>query len=120
MWRGRRDQVGPVEQFVAAPLESDERPYRRALVVSLLNPKAILFFVAFFVQFVDPAYAHPALSFVFLGVLCQLVSASYLSVLIFTGARLADSFRRRRRLAAGATSMVGAAFLAFAVKLAAA
>ena len=49
-----------------------ERPYRRALVVSLFNPKAILFFIAFFVQFVDPGYAYPALSFLVLGALAQI------------------------------------------------
>ncbi len=30
-------------------------PFRKALVISLLNPKAILFFVSFFIQFVDHA-----------------------------------------------------------------
>lgn len=115
MWRSRRT---PVEAAVAEqPAVVGERPYRRALVVSLLNPKAILFFVAFFVQFVDPGYAHPALSFLVLGVLCQIASAAYLSALIFSGARLADAFRRRRALSAAATSSVGAVFLGFAVKL---
>ena len=32
-------------------------PFRKALVISLLNPKAILFFISFFIQFVDPGYA---------------------------------------------------------------
>ncbi|HEY0891295.1 MAG TPA: leucine efflux protein LeuE [Nocardioides sp.] len=115
MWRSRRT---PVAAAVAEqPAVAGERPYRRALVVSLLNPKAILFFVAFFVQFVDPGYAHPALSFLVLGVLCQIASAAYLSALIFSGARLADAFRRRRALSAAATSSVGAVFLGFAVKL---
>ncbi|CAL9457806.1 leucine efflux protein LeuE [Streptomyces sp. enrichment culture] len=100
----------------AAPA-GEEHPYRRALVVSLLNPKAILFLISFFVQFVDPGYAHPALSFVVLGVLLQTASFLYLSLLIFGGTRLADLFRRRRRLAAGATSAAGALFLGFAAKL---
>lgn len=95
-----------------------ERVFRRALVVSLLNPKAILFFVAFFVQFVDPAYDRPALSFLLLGGLLELGSFVYLSVLILAGARLAEVARRRRRLTAGATSAVGVVFLGFAVKLA--
>jgi leucine efflux protein len=95
-----------------------ERPYRRALLISLLNPKAILFFVAFFVQFVDPAYAHPAVSFLVLGSLATAASAAYLSVLILAGTRLADAFRRRRSLSATATSAVGAVFVGFAVKLA--
>ncbi|WP_329256232.1 leucine efflux protein LeuE [Streptomyces sp. NBC_01478] len=115
MWRTRKERAA----MEAAPAEeaAEERPYRRAFVVSLFNPKAILFFVAFFVQFVDPGYAYPALSFVVLGAFAQLASFFYLSALIFGGTRLATAFRRRRRLAAGATSAAGALFLGFAVKL---
>ncbi|MER7898520.1 leucine efflux protein LeuE [Streptomyces sp. NPDC096046] len=113
MWRTRAERTADGE----TPTPAGERPFRRAFVVSLFNPKAILFFVAFFVQFVDPAYAYPALSFVVLGVLAQLASVLYLSALIFGGTRLAAAFRRRRRLSAGATSAAGALFLGFAVKL---
>jgi leucine efflux protein len=113
MWRTRREQSA--DDSPAAG--TDERPYRRALVISLFNPKAILFFVAFFVQFVDPVYAYPALSFVVLGAFAQLASFLYLSALIFSGTKLAAAFRRRRRLSAGATSAAGALFLGFAVKL---
>ncbi|WP_073949263.1 leucine efflux protein LeuE [Streptomyces kebangsaanensis] len=114
MWRTRREQTAPGEPDPAA---TDERPFRRAFVVSLFNPKAILFVIAFFVQFVDPAYAYPALSFVILGALLQLASCLYLSALIFGGTKLAAAFRSRRRLSAGATSAAGALFLGFAVKL---
>ncbi|MEV6616641.1 leucine efflux protein LeuE [Streptomyces sp. NPDC051051] len=114
MWRSRRERAA---SDVRSAGVADERPFRRALVISLFNPKAILFFVAFFVQFVDPGYAYPALSFVVLGVFAQLASVLYLSALIFSGTRLAAAFRRRKRLAAGATSAAGALFLGFAVKL---
>lgn len=96
------------------------RPFHTALLISLMNPKAILFFVSFFIQFVDPGYAFPALSFALLGAIVQFVSALYLSVLIFGGARLAQQFRRRRRLSAGATGGVGALFIGFGAKLASA
>ncbi len=91
--------------------------YRRALAVSLLNPKAILFFVSFFVQFVDPAYPHPWVSFLFLGGLVQVASVLYLSALIVLGHRVAAAFRRSRRLSAGATATAGVVFLGFAAKL---
>ncbi|WP_217236878.1 leucine efflux protein LeuE [Streptomyces sp. AC555_RSS877] len=116
MWRDRRERTA-VEDASASASAADERPYRRALVISLFNPKAILFFVAFFVQFVDPGYAYPALSFVVLGTFAQLASFLYLSALIFSGTKLAAAFRSRRRLSAGATSAAGALFLGFAVKL---
>ncbi|WP_181795711.1 leucine efflux protein LeuE [Streptomyces sp. WELS2] len=114
MWRTRRE---PAAEETAPAKAADERPFRRAFVVSLFNPKAILFFVAFFVQFVDPDYAYPALSFVVLGTFAQVASCLYLSALIFGGTRLAAAFRRRRRLSATATSAAGALFLGFAVKL---
>jgi len=115
MWRARREQG--VEQQKSGPDDSAERPFRRALVISLLNPKAILFFIAFFVQFVDPGYAYPALSFLVLGVLAQVASVLYLTALIFGGTKLSAAFRRRKRLSAGATSAAGALFLGFAAKL---
>ncbi|WP_326721052.1 MULTISPECIES: leucine efflux protein LeuE [unclassified Streptomyces] len=113
MWRTRKARAAAPAVVAAA----EERPFRRALVISLFNPKAILFFVAFFVQFVDPGYAYPALSFVVLGAFAQLASFLYLSALIFSGTKLAAAFRSRKRLSAGATTAAGALFLGFAVKL---
>ncbi|MFJ6559115.1 leucine efflux protein LeuE [Streptomyces sp. NPDC091412] len=115
MWRARREKAAREED--SAPVAAGERPFRRALVVSLVNPKAILFVIAFFVQFVDPAYAYPALSFVILGAFLQFASVLYLSALIFGGMKLAAAFRRRKRLSASATSAAGVLFLGFAVKL---
>ncbi|MFJ6823105.1 leucine efflux protein LeuE [Streptomyces niveus] len=122
MWRARHESVPDDEPLVAAeagtegPAE-DERPFRRAFVICLFNPKAILFFISFFVQFVDPTYAYPALSFLVLGAIAQVVSLLYLTALIFGGTWLATAFRRRKRLSAAATSAVGALFLGFAAKL---
>ena len=47
-----------------------------------------------------------------------LCSMAYLSVLIFGGTWLADTFRRRPRLSASATGGVGALFIGFGAKLA--
>ncbi|MFJ4780326.1 leucine efflux protein LeuE [Streptomyces sp. NPDC088762] len=117
LWRTRRERE---EARAAGPAEAaeGERPYRRALLISLLNPKAILFLMSFFVQFVDPSYAYPALSFLVLGGLLQTGSFLYLTLLIFGGTRLSEAFRRRKRLSAGATSAAGVLFLGFAAKLA--
>lgn len=113
----RRLRRPPAEGAGAQPAPVD-RPFRRALMISMINPKAILFFVSFFIQFVDPAYPLPALSFLVLGTIAEVLSALYLTLLIFGGRFLADQFRARRRLAAGLTTLVGGAFLAFSVKLA--
>lgn len=112
-WRGEAETAAPVE-----PPRDASHPFRVALLISLMNPKAILFFVSFFIQFVSPGYDHPELSFLILGVIVQFFSALYLSALIFGGTRLAEVFRRRRRLSAGATGGVGGLFIGFGLRLA--
>ena len=97
-----------------------QRPFRRALVISLLNPKAILFLLSFFVQFIDTSYARPEVPFLILSAILMTFSALYLSALIFTGARLAQGFARRKKLSAGLTSAAGAVFVWFGAKLASA
>lgn len=116
-WRKRGDEATSAAPDYPA-VRGTPHPFRTALIISLMNPKAILFFVSFFIQFVDPAYAHPGLSFLILGVIVQVCSLLYLSVLIFAGARLAAQFRRHRRAAAGATAGVGGVFIGFGAKLA--
>lgn len=110
--------VEAVELAVAEVELGQTKPFQRALVISLLNPKAILFFISFFIQFVDPAYAHPALTFVALGAILQLFSAIYLTAVILIGAKVAAEFRKRKKLSASLSGGVGAIFLGFSAKLA--
>jgi leucine efflux protein len=116
--RWRRPAPATDEPSAGAPAAEERNPFRPALVVSLLNPKAILFFISFFIQFVQPGYPHAWLSFLVLGTIAELVSAAYLTTLIFTGSYLASQFRRRRTLSTALTTGVAAIFVGFAVKLA--
>ena len=113
-WRQRGEPV----PAAAVPVAAMQRPFGRSLAISLMNPKAILFFLSFFVQFVDPGYGHPARTFLALGAILQFFSALYLSTLIFCGARLARSFSRRRRLSSALKGGVGLLFLGFGARLA--
>ena len=116
--RARQPAPPSSPEVDSGPDESVGRPFRRAFVVSLLNPKAILFLISFFVQFLDPTYAYPVLSFLLLAAILQVCSLLYLSALIFGGTYLAAQFRRRRRLASGLTAGVGAIFIGFGIRLA--
>jgi leucine efflux protein len=125
-WRKLRGRPVPAAAEAEAEAEAQggagaaelRHPFRRSVVISLLNPKAILFFVSFFIQFVQPDYPHPAVSFLVLGAVVQFFSSLYLTALIFGGKFLAGQFRRRRKLAAGVTTGVGALFVGFGIKLA--
>jgi len=114
-WRTWRGQVEPLSRQENL---DPSHPFKTALIISLMNPKAILFFISFFIQFVAPDYPHPALSFLILGIIVQICSALYLSALIFGGAKLAQQFQRRQRFSAAATGGVGGLFIGFGVKLA--
>lgn len=97
---------------------ADIKPYRTALTISVLNPKAILFYLSFFVQFVDPAYQYPALTFLLLAIVLQCISMAYLSILIFSGIKLASYFNQNRKVTATGVACVGVLFCAFGIKLA--
>jgi leucine efflux protein len=93
-------------------------PLVAALTLSLTNPKAIFFFIAFFSQFIRPDDSHPAQAFIYLAVVLQLMSMAYLTGLILIGQFFSKYFQRRRRLAASLWFLAGLLFVGFAIRLA--
>jgi leucine efflux protein len=92
-------------------------PFVAALMLSLTNPKAIFFFISFFAQFIQPAYSHPEYSFLYLALVLQLVSMTYLTSLIFAGQFFLGFFQKRRCAAATLWFIVGVLLIGFAGKL---
>ncbi|MBE4741590.1 LysE family translocator [Streptomyces caniscabiei] len=111
--------------------ESDPSAYGRAgaglrraswqgAVTNLLNPKVILFNVAFLPQFVDPSLGHVPGQLLLLG--CTIVVMGFLwdgSIGLAAG-RLTQVLRRSRRVARGLNIFTGTVFAGLAVRLAAA
>ncbi|TDQ56489.1 leucine efflux protein [Mesocricetibacter intestinalis] len=114
---GRWHNNGGRVKAVPTPVKSVRHIFRQAFLLSLLNPQTIFFFLSFFVQFVDRHYSQPILSFFLLAGIYQLVSLIYLSILILSGASLVARFGRSKPLAGAAMSLIGFAFIGFAVKL---
>ena len=102
--------------------KSDEPQYgaifNRALILSLTNPKAILFYVSFFVQFIDVNAPHTGISFFILATTLELVSFCYLSFLIISGAFVTQYIRTKKKLAKVGNSLIGLMFVGFAARLA--
>jgi leucine efflux protein len=92
-------------------------PFAAALGLSLTNPKAIFFFISFFTQFVDPQFANSALSFLYLAIILQVISITYLSGLIWVGETLAHRIERHPQWAAVLWFGVGILFIYFALRL---
>lgn len=116
----RRRSGTTAEMVERAPRGTGRGSFATALLLSLLNPKAILFYVAFFVQFLRPDAEHPLMTFLVLATTLQMLSMLYLSMLILAGTALSARFRRHQRAAGGLTAGVGTVFLGFGARLASA
>jgi len=92
-------------------------PAIAALTLSLTNPKAIFFFVSFFTQFIQPEYAHPVHAFLYLALVLQVVSMTYLISLICAGQFFLSFFNQHRHYAAALWFLVGTLLISFAGKL---
>lgn len=92
-------------------------PAIAALTLSLTNPKAIFFFVSFFTQFIQAEYAYPVHAFLYLALVLQIVSMTYLISLICAGQFFLSFFNQHRRYAAALWFLVGSLLIGFAGKL---
>lgn len=116
--RGMRDRALPTPGAGKSEAAgSTSRTFRKAIAIGLLNPKALMFYVAFFPQFIDPA-AGNWLTFVVMGTILQLCSLVYLAALVLGGASLAAAARRSAWLGAIGRTATGALFVAFGARLA--
>lgn len=86
--------------------------------VNMINPKAILFFMAFFPQFVDPTNNLGALTFVALGAIFVGMNVCYLGSLMLIGGRLRQASTSNRGFAFWVSKLTGLAFIGFGIKLA--
>jgi leucine efflux protein len=92
-------------------------PLLAALTLSLTNPKAIFFFIAFFSQFIRPDFGNPAYTFLYLAIVLQILSMAYLASLIFVGQIFLQFFQRQPRLVALLWMLSGILFIGFAIRL---
>lgn len=82
------------EKKTEKPKIAPKTAFRTALVLSLSNPKAILFMLSFFLPFVDTTKGHPGLAFLTLAVTLQFWSVCYLTALTQVGKALLFFFGR--------------------------
>ncbi|ARQ67579.1 LysE family translocator [Streptomyces marincola] len=95
--------------------------YRRAFwqgaVINLLNPKVILFNVAFLPQFVDPGRGQVPAQLLTLGITIVVIGLCVDGTVGLLSGRLAMLLRRSRRVARGLSIFSGTVFAGLAIRL---
>ncbi|MFC4158600.1 LysE family transporter [Chitinimonas lacunae] len=115
VWLGLQSLLSRTPGF-ALSVPDGSGAFRRSLWVTLLNPKAIVFFMAFFPQFVSRE-AHPA-AFVLLGVTFISLNCLWQAGLIVGANRIASHLDAMPRFALWVNRLLGLVFILFGVKLA--
>ena len=92
--------------------------FRQAALITLLNPKAIVFYMAFFPLFVDPARHQGLVTFGVMAATIAVLTFLYCVAVIALTSVAADRMRASPRVAAWLNRMAGTLLVAFGVKLA--
>ncbi|MCC0016156.1 MAG: LysE family translocator [Rhodobiaceae bacterium] len=93
------------------------RAYMRGLMINLLNPKIILFFVTFLPQFVSPADPHAGGKLFFLGICYIAVSVPVILPFLFAAERVSAWLSGSRRATRMLDYAVAGVMGGFAAKL---
>jgi leucine efflux protein len=99
-------------------LEGHRLPFGRAVAITLLNPKAVFFFMTFFPVFIKSAEDGLVVPYATMTLLFMSISATYLSFLIHASSKLALAFQQNRTLQSVARKLCGCVFIGFGLKVA--
>ncbi len=117
VWVGIQLLREPAAAAAAPPLRQGRRWFRQALLVGVLNPKAILFYMAFFPLFIDPATPRSVVTLATMAALIALSSIAWCSLLIFGGQLIARRLAGHPRLGRWLRRAVGVCLLGFGLRL---
>jgi len=92
---------------------------RQTMLITLLNPKAIVFYMAFLPLFIDPVSHQGLVTFAFMAVTVAVVTFLYGMAAVLLTHKLAERMRANPRVANLLERLAGACLLGFGIKLAA-
>lgn len=111
--RSRGSSLTPGE----APAESPRRLFLKGLFVNAINPKVVLFFLAFLPQFVDPARGGAAGQIAQLGLLFTLQALLVFGAIGYFAGQFGERLARRPAIGLGLDRVAGAVFVALGLRL---
>ena len=91
---------------------------RQAFMITLLNPKAIVFYMAFFPLFVDPARHQGLATFGFMALTIAVLTFAYALAVVLLTHFLAERMRANPAIAQALQKLAGLFLIGFGIKLA--
>ncbi len=113
-----------VRMFLAKPGDAPilnmeaRRFFRQSMMITLLNPKAIVFYMAFFPLFVDPARHRGLVTFAAMALTIACLTLLYCVVVILVTHFAAERMRASPRMTGWLNKIAGLFLVGFGVKLA--
>ncbi len=102
----------------ASPIHIEPRRYaRQAFLITLLNPKAIVFYMAFFPLFIDPATHQGGTTFIAMAATIAALTAAYCLTLCAFAQAVAQKVKAHRRLARWLERLAGVFLVGFGIRL---
>jgi len=92
--------------------------FRQAATITLLNPKAIVFYMAFFPLFVDPVHHQGLLTFGVMAATIASITFTYSAIVIALTHHLAERLRASPRIGQTLEKIAGTFLIGFGLKLA--
>lgn len=91
--------------------------FRRGFLVTIINPKAIVFYMAFFPLFIDPATHRGSTTFIAMAAIISCCTLIYGTLLILAGNAAAVRLKNNKRVASLASKAAGIFLVGFGIKL---
>jgi leucine efflux protein len=102
----------------APPIHIEPRQYaRQAFFITLFNPKAIVFYMAFFPLFIDPATHLGAATFAAMAATIALITAAYCLTLCAFASAISAKVKAHKRLARALQRLAGVFLIGFGIRL---
>ena len=102
----------------ASPVRIEPRQYaKQAFLITLLNPKAIVFYMAFFPLFIDPATHRGLPTFAAMAVTIAVITAVYCLTLCAFANAVAAKVKAHRRVADALSRIAGVFLIGFGLRL---
>ena len=102
----------------ASPIQIEPHHYaRQAFFITLLNPKAIVFYMAFFPLFIDPAQHRGAVTFAAMAATIAIITAVYCLLLCAFADAISAKVRANQWLARGLEKLAGVFLIGFGIRL---